>query len=149
MNDSKKYPQNKFILTLSQNVSQCLLEKVESALENKWKAIKEAMTSKCKVLDQNYHQHEEVISLNTLRKIRETKKQNTSVNIGWSRTEEVKTQVKYSKTNTVVMKNIGTDKQKYVKDLTVTADTSLNKFQNLTSAVMYTFHCLLRISYIT
>ncbi|VDP83833.1 unnamed protein product [Schistosoma curassoni] len=60
---------------------QDLLKKEETTMEDKWKGIKEALTSTCQeALGLKKHRHKEWISLETLDKIKERKNKKTAIN---------------------------------------------------------------------
>ncbi|VDP45464.1 unnamed protein product [Schistosoma curassoni] len=88
------------------------LLKEETTTEDKWKGIKEVLTSTCQlVLGRNRHHHKEWISIETLGKIKERK---TAINNRRTRAEKVKAQAEYTEANEQV-KSIKIDKQKYTE----------------------------------
>ncbi|VDP79287.1 unnamed protein product [Schistosoma mattheei] len=102
---------------------QDLLNEEETTMEDKWKGIKEALTSTCQeVLGRNKHHHKEWISMETLDKIQERKNKKTAINNSRTRSEEVKTQAEYTGANKQVKRSIRADKKKHVEELTTTAE---------------------------
>ncbi|VDP31923.1 unnamed protein product [Schistosoma margrebowiei] len=66
-------------------------------MENNWKGIEEALTSKCQeVLGRKKHHHKEWISRETLDKIKKRKEKKTPNNDSRTRTEKVKAQAEYT-----------------------------------------------------
>ncbi|VDP09224.1 unnamed protein product, partial [Schistosoma curassoni] len=92
-------------------------------MEDKWKGIKEALTSTCqKVLDLKKHHHKEWISIETLDRIKERKNKKTAINNSRTRAEKFQAQAEYIEANKQVKKSIRVDKQKYVEELATTAE---------------------------
>ncbi|VDP20719.1 unnamed protein product [Schistosoma margrebowiei] len=71
---------NQFNITLNNRFQavQDLLKEEKTTIEDNWKGITEALTSRCqKVLGRNKHHHKEYISIKTLNKIQERKNKKT------------------------------------------------------------------------
>ncbi|VDP50544.1 unnamed protein product [Schistosoma mattheei] len=102
---------------------QDLLREEESTLEDNWRGIKESLTSTYQeVLGLKKHHYKELISVETLEKIRETKNKKIAINNSRTRAEKVKAQVEYTEAYKQVKKSIRADKQKHVEDLATTAE---------------------------
>ncbi|VDP46387.1 unnamed protein product [Schistosoma margrebowiei] len=101
---------------------QDLLWKEEITMGNKWKDIKEALTStRQEVLDYKKHHHKELTYMETLEKIRERKNKKIALNSGQTRTEKAKAQAEYTEANKQVRKRISGGK-KYMEELATTAE---------------------------
>ncbi|VDP57228.1 unnamed protein product [Schistosoma mattheei] len=97
-------------------------------MEDKWKGIKEALTSTCQeVLGLKKHHHKEWISIETLDKIKERKNKKTAINISRTRAEKVQARAEYIEVNKKVRKSIRADKKKYVEELATTAEKAARK----------------------
>ncbi|VDO60062.1 unnamed protein product [Schistosoma curassoni] len=102
INEFKKALNNKF------QALQDLLNEEETATEDNWKGIKEALTSK-------YH---EVLGL----KIKERKNNRTAINNSRTRAEKVQAKAEYIEANKQVKMSIRADKKKYVEELAMKAE---------------------------
>ncbi|VDP87145.1 unnamed protein product, partial [Schistosoma mattheei] len=117
INEFKIAPNNRF------QALQDLLNEEETSMEDNWKSIKEALTSRCQeVLGLKKHHHKEWISTETLDKIKERKNKKTAINNGRTRAEKVQAQAEYIEANKQLKKSIRADKQKYVEELATTAE---------------------------
>ncbi|VDO65053.1 unnamed protein product [Schistosoma margrebowiei] len=83
----------------------------ETAMEENWKDIKEALTSCQEVLGLKKHHHKELISIETLDRIKERKNKKTAINNSRTGAEKVQAQ-----TEKQVKKSIKANKQKYVEE---------------------------------
>ncbi|VDP82721.1 unnamed protein product [Schistosoma mattheei] len=100
-----------------------LLKEEETTMEENWKCIKEALTSRCEeVMGRSKHHHKEFISIKTLDKIKERKNKKTAINNSRTRAEKVKAQAEYTEANKQVKKGIRADKKEYVEELATTAE---------------------------
>ncbi|VDP60910.1 unnamed protein product [Schistosoma curassoni] len=69
-------------------------------MENKWKRIKEVLTSTCEeVLGRKRYRHKEWISVETLDKIQGMRDKKTATNNSQTRTEKVKAQAECREAN--------------------------------------------------
>ncbi|VDP41279.1 unnamed protein product [Schistosoma curassoni] len=95
--DTNKLNDIKITLNNRFQALQDLLDEEETSIENNWKGIEEALTSKCQeVLGHKKHHHKEWISIETLDKIKERKEKKTPNNDKRIRTEKVKAQAEYT-----------------------------------------------------
>ena len=100
---------------------QDLLKEEATTMEDIWKGIKEALTSKYQeVLGSNKHHHKEWISTETVDKIEEMKNKKTEINDIRTKTEKVKARAEYTEANKQVKRSIRADKRKYVEELAMT-----------------------------
>ena len=114
-----------FRVTLSNKfqVLQELLDDNECPLENKWKEIKEAVTSTCQeVLGPKKQQHKEWISGDSLQRIEERREKKAAMNNSRTRSEKAKAQERYTEGNKLVKKSIRADKRKYMDNLATEAE---------------------------
>ncbi|VDO57978.1 unnamed protein product [Schistosoma margrebowiei] len=103
--------------------------KEETTMEDKWKGIKEALTSTCQeVLGSKKHQHKEWISTETLEKIQERKNKKTAIDNSRTRAEKVKTQAAYTEANKRANKIITSEEDKYKEQKNVTSILQFNNF---------------------
>ncbi|VDO90173.1 unnamed protein product [Schistosoma margrebowiei] len=92
-------------------------------MEDKWKGIKEALTSTCQeVLSLKKHHHNEWISIETLDRIKERKNKKAAINNSRTRAEKVQAQAEYIEANKQMKRSIRDDKKKYVEELATTAE---------------------------
>ncbi|VDP29978.1 unnamed protein product [Schistosoma margrebowiei] len=76
------------------------LLKQETTMENKWKRVKEVLTSTCEeVLGRERYRHKEWISVETLNKIQERRDKKTATNNSQTGTEKVKAQPECTEAN--------------------------------------------------
>ncbi|VDP44043.1 unnamed protein product [Schistosoma curassoni] len=102
---------------------QDLLKEEETATEDNWKGIKEALTSTChEVLGLKKHHHKEWISIETLNRIKERKNKKTAINNSRTRAEKVQAKAEYIEANKQVKRSIRADKKKYVEELAAMAE---------------------------
>ncbi|VDO85873.1 unnamed protein product [Schistosoma curassoni] len=119
LRDTNKLNEFKINLNNRSKALHDLLEE-EPTMKNDWKEIKEALTSTCQeVLGHKKHHNQEWISIETLDKTQETKKDKVAFNDSRTRTEKVNAQAKYTEANKQVKKRIRADKQKCVEELEV------------------------------
>ncbi|VDP29890.1 unnamed protein product [Schistosoma margrebowiei] len=112
----------KITLSNSFQAAQDLLKEEEVTVENHWKGIKGALTSKFQeVLSRKKH-HKEWKFIETLDKIQERKNKKTEINNSRTRTQKVMVQIKCTEANKQVKSSIRTDKRKYVKDQAMTVE---------------------------
>ncbi|VDO57054.1 unnamed protein product [Schistosoma margrebowiei] len=122
LRDTDKLNEFKMALNNRFQALQDLLKEEETSMEDKWKGIKEALTSTCQeVLGLKKHHHKEWISTETLDKIKERKNKKAAINSSRTRAEKVKAQAEYTEANKQVKGSIRTDKKKYVEELAMTA----------------------------
>ncbi|VDP52693.1 unnamed protein product [Schistosoma margrebowiei] len=108
------------------------MKEEETAMEDNWKGIKEALNSTCQeVLDLKKHHHKEWISIETLDKIKERKNKKTVINNSRTRAEKVQAQAEYTEANKQVKKSIRVDNKKYVEELATTAEKAARE-RNMT-----------------
>ncbi|VDO77345.1 unnamed protein product [Schistosoma margrebowiei] len=92
LRDTDKLNEFKIALNNRFQALQDLL-KGETTMEDNWKDIKEALTSKCQeVLGLKKHHHKEWISIETLDKIKERKNKKTEINNSRTRAQKVQVQ---------------------------------------------------------
>ncbi|VDO76664.1 unnamed protein product [Schistosoma margrebowiei] len=85
--------------------------------------LKEALTSMCQeVLGCKEHHHNEWISIEILDMIQKRDKKETVINKSQTRVEKVKAQAEFTEANEQVNRSIRIDRQKYLEDLTTTAE---------------------------
>ncbi|VDP43432.1 unnamed protein product [Schistosoma curassoni] len=101
LRDTNKFNEFKMALNSRFQALQDLLKEEEATIEDKWKGIKEALTSTFQeVLGLMKHHHKERISIETLDKIEERKNKKTAIN----------------------NRSIRVDNNKYVEELATTAE---------------------------
>ncbi|VDP89232.1 unnamed protein product, partial [Schistosoma mattheei] len=123
LRDTNKINEFKIALNNRSQTLQDLLNEEETTMEDNWKSIKEALTSTCQeVLGLKKHHHKEWISIETLDRIKERNNKKTAINNSRTRAEKVQAQAEYMEANKQVKKSIKADKQKYVEELTTTAE---------------------------
>ncbi|VDP16741.1 unnamed protein product [Schistosoma margrebowiei] len=121
LRDTEKLNEFKIALNNTFQVLQDLLKEEETTMKDNWKSIKEALTSMCQeVLGLNKHHHKELISIETLDKIKEGKNKKTTINNSRTRSEKVQTKAEYTEADKQVKKSIRDDKKKYVGELATT-----------------------------
>ncbi|VDP54258.1 unnamed protein product [Schistosoma mattheei] len=99
------------------------LLKQEITKQDKWKRLKEALTSTYQeVLGSNKHHHREWVSIGNLNEIQESKNKKRTINNSRTRAEKVKVRAEYTEPNKQVKRSIRADKYKYMEELTTTAD---------------------------
>ncbi|VDP84389.1 unnamed protein product [Schistosoma mattheei] len=97
---TNKFNEYKIALNNRFQALQDLLNEEETTMEDNWKGIKEALTSKCQeVLGLKKHHHDEWISMETLDKIQERKNKKTTINNSSIRVEKAMAQPEYTETN--------------------------------------------------
>ncbi|VDO96552.1 unnamed protein product, partial [Schistosoma curassoni] len=90
LRDTEKLNEFKIALNNRFQAFQDLLKEDETTMEDKWKGIKEALTSTCQeVLGLGNHHHKEWIPIETLNTIKERKNKKATVNNSRTRTEKV------------------------------------------------------------
>ena len=76
-------------------------------MEDKWKRIKEILTSKCQeVLGRKRHHHKKWILIKTLDRIQERENKKTAINISRTTATKVKAQAEYTEANKQVKRSI-------------------------------------------
>ncbi|VDP61336.1 unnamed protein product [Schistosoma curassoni] len=114
LRDTNKINEFKIALNNRFQALQDLLKEEENTMEDKWKGIKEALTSTCQeVLGLKKHHHKEWISTETLDKIKQRKNKKTAINNSRTQTEKVQAQAEYIEANKQVKRSIRADKHKY------------------------------------
>ncbi|VDO48871.1 unnamed protein product [Schistosoma margrebowiei] len=123
LRDTDKLNEFKIALNNRFQALQDLLKEEETSMEDNWKSIKEALTSKCQeVLGLNKYHHKEWISTETLDKIKERKNKKAAINNSRTRAEKVQAQAEYTEANKQMKRSIKADKKKYVEELATTAE---------------------------
>ncbi|VDP08880.1 unnamed protein product, partial [Schistosoma mattheei] len=104
---------------------QDLLKEEETAIEDNWKGIKDALILTCeKVLGLKEHHDKEWISIETLYRIKERRNTKTTNISSRIRGEKIIAQAEYIKVNKQVKESNKADKQKCVKELATTTENA-------------------------
>ncbi|CAH8504642.1 unnamed protein product [Schistosoma bovis] len=94
-------------------------------MEDKWKDIKEALTSTYQgILGIKIHHHKEWISIATLERIKERKNKKVAINNSRTRAEKFQAQAEYIEANKQVKRSIKADKHKYVEEIVTTVENA-------------------------
>ncbi|VDO88401.1 unnamed protein product [Schistosoma mattheei] len=102
--------------------------KKETAPENIWKGIEQALTQTClEVLGRNKHHNKKWITMETLDKIQRRENEKTVIYNSRTGTEKVKVHTEYTEANEPMKKSIKADKRKYVGELATTAKKATRK----------------------
>ncbi|VDP20395.1 unnamed protein product [Schistosoma margrebowiei] len=111
LRDTNKINEFKISLNNRFQALQDLLKEEETAMEDNWKGIKEALTSTCQdVFGFKKHHHKEWVSIETLDMIKERKSKKKAINTSRTRAEKVQAQAEYIEINKQVKKGIRADK---------------------------------------
>ncbi|VDP84734.1 unnamed protein product [Schistosoma mattheei] len=87
------------------------MEEEETTMEDNWKGIEEALTSKCQeVMGLKKHHHKQWIFVETLDKTKERKNKKTAINNSRTRAEKIQAQAEHIEANKQVKKSIRADK---------------------------------------
>ncbi|VDP67817.1 unnamed protein product [Schistosoma mattheei] len=106
-------------------VLQDVLKEEKANMKDKWKGIKETVTSTCQeVLGRSKHHHNERIYVETQGSIQERKNKKTAINNSQTRLGKVKAHIECTEANNRMKSSIRADKQKYVEDLAMTTENS-------------------------
>ncbi|VDP64481.1 unnamed protein product [Schistosoma curassoni] len=115
LQDTNKLNKFKIVLSNKFRAFHDLLNGEGTAMESKWKGIKEAITSTChEVLGYKKHHHKEWITVDILDKIQERRNKKAAINTSRTRAGKAKAQAEYTEINKQVKRSIRTDKRKYV-----------------------------------